>query len=64
MGFKVAAGFEMFRLHRVRVQVGVDLYFPGSRSRGTKTTYDYPNIRTEEVSARSSYPVMHVKVAF
>lgn len=70
IGYKLTAGFEMFRLHRLRILVGVDLYFPSSSSKGTKYHYSWdPNTgvgttTSEEVQTRSSYPVMHLKLAF
>lgn len=67
MGYKLTAGLEMFRLHHLRVQVGVDLYFPSSTKGSTSIGVWDPNTQTyssHEVSTRSSYPVMHVKLAF
>ena len=54
----------------MRVQVGVDVYFPSNTK--TETVYHYgwdPNTGTttttsEQVTPRSSYPVVHVKLAF
>jgi hypothetical protein len=68
--FKLTAGLEMFRLHRLRILVGLDVYFPTSSRKGTKYhyQYDYINNRdlsyTEQVTTRSSFPVLHIKLAF
>lgn len=67
MGYKVTAGLEMFRLHRLRVLVGVDVYFPSSRSKGTRYQYQYEypySVNSEVITTRSNFPVIHVKLAF
>ena len=69
IGYKLTAGVEFFRLRHLRVQVGVDLYFPTSRTE-TINSYQWDPVTgngtttSREVTARSSFPVMHVKVAF
>ncbi len=64
LGYKLSAGLEMFRLHRVRVQVGVDLYLPGDSKSSTQYRWENGQSVPFQLSARSTYPVMHVKVAF
>ncbi len=69
LGFRLSAGVEFFRLHRMRLQVGMDLYLPQAKSRDKVTwTWDSQyqhGIETRTpVSAKSTYPVLHVRVAF
>ena len=70
VGCKLTAGLEMFRLHRVRLQVGVDVYFPSSTGTGTKYHYQTDPVThadtsyEEQIRTRSSFAVLHVKLAF
>ena len=55
VGFKLTAGLELFRLHHVRLQLGVDVHFSSSDN-GSRTSWD--------TGTRSTFPVAHVKLAF
>lgn len=61
IGVRLSVGLEFFRLHRMRLQTGLDLYLPGSSRAETKYTYDSPQ---ETVKARTSYLTFSAKVAF
>lgn len=69
IGFRVSAGMEFFRLHRMRLQAGVDVYFPqGGKDMHYESFYDSVtktwSTRSERVDAGTAYPVLHVRVAF
>lgn len=69
LGFRLSAGVEFFRLHRMRLQAGLDLYLPNGGSE-EKSTWSWnpatgqSSVQRETVSAKSVYPVLHVRVAF
>jgi len=66
MGVRASIGVECFRLHRMRLQVGADIYLPlGNRSREVSEWHGWNQpTTTRTVSAASAYTVLQVRVAF
>lgn len=66
MGLRASVGVEFFRLRRMRLQAGLDVYLPlGSRTEEVREWKGWnvdPTVRT--VRASSAYGVFQVKVAF
>jgi len=69
LGVRLSAGVEFFRLHRMRLQVGLDVYLPSNGGEEQNLCIWDPfsgqgTMRRDRVESKSAYAAFHVKVAF